>query len=433
MGPVVRPWLFLHPGMTGFIRSFSLVVSCTITRTKWFRLAGGARRLLHFRTPVLGSSSSSLVQMGVESDSRHEGDYQDDSDDQRRPFFKIFYNDVYRVSLPANHRFPMEKYRLVREKLQSTIESEVATHGSLVQCDFQVSPLATISELAWTHDVQYIQRFLEGRQTEAELRNVGFPWSEAGVIRSRSSTGGTIAAACAAVEEWIQRTEHLPATQQQEANLPCWSGHVAGGTHHAFFDYGEGFCIFSDIAVAANVLRQKYPDRIRNILILDLDVHQGNGNAVLFQGRPDVFTFSMHCAANYFSKRQESDLDIELPAGCTDATYLLTLHHWLKHLKTVRKFDVAFFQAGVDVLECDRLGKFDLTSRGVERRNQLVYEFAYEMNVPLIITMGGGYPSGRDNDAWTPIVDAHVNVYLQAYQFLANKVKMQRTSQVAMS
>lgn len=213
-----------------------------------------------------------------------------------------------------------------------------------------------------------------------------------------------------------------------------WSAHLAGGTHHAFHARGEGFCIFSDIAVAADVLLRTYPDIVQNVLVLDLDVHQGNGNAVLFQSRPEVFTFSLHCRDNYFSKKEVvGDLDVELPTNCNDATYLATLHHWLKRiqnktrhhtynshnhrLKRQQPFDFIFFQAGVDILKEDRLGRMALTRDGVTRRNQMVFQFAADMDAPLCITMGGGYPS--DDKDWTPILNAHTDVYVQALQFLA--------------
>jgi len=154
---------------------------------------------------------------------------------------------------------------------------------------------------------------------------------------------------------------------------------------------------------------------ITKILIIDLDVHQGNGNAKLFQGRDDVLTFSMHCKENYFSQREESDLDIELPEDCADGTYLQTLQFWLKKIFLENKFDLVFYQAGVDILGEDRLGRMSLTKAGVQRRNNLVYKFVKESEAGLVITMGGGYPR---ND-WDPIIDAHSDVYLGAHQFLS--------------
>jgi acetoin utilization deacetylase AcuC-like enzyme len=177
------------------------------------------------------------------------------------------------------------------------------------------------------------------------------------------------------------------------------------------------------MAVAANVVLEKYPDLIKTILMVDLDVHQGNGNAVLFQKKPEVYTFSVHCDGNYFSKKEASDLDIELPIGCNDQTYLMTLNHWLNRIYkesnrkegSDKRIDLIFFQAGVDVLKDDRLGRMDLSQMAVERRNEFVYQFAKKMNVPLVICMGGGYPR---TDDWTPIIQAHSNVYFQAHEFL---------------
>jgi acetoin utilization deacetylase AcuC-like enzyme len=288
--------------------------------------------------------------------------------------------------------------------------------------EFRVSPLATEDELTTTHSPDYVSRYLRGDLTERELRNVGFPWDLQNVRRSLSSTGGTVAAAKAVCEALRKRQHQQQQMQQHDSRKPIiWAAHVAGGTHHAFYDRGEGFCVFSDIAVAANVVLRNYPDVLRRILILDLDVHQGNGNAVLFQGRSDVITFSLHCEANYFSRKEQSDLDIELPAGCTDGTYLGTLQHWLRQLKRQGGggddyFDLVFFQAGVDVLEQDRLGRMSLTPKGVRRRNELVFDFCRELRLPLVLTMGGGYP--QNEDSWQPILDAHANVYIQAWQYL---------------
>ena len=208
----------------------------------------------------------------------------------------------------------------------------------------------------------------------------------------------------------------------------------------AFSDYGEGFCIFSDIAVAANVLLQTYGIQsqqskvnpiatIRRILIIDLDVHQGNGNAVLFKENDRVKTFSMHCVGNYFSEKQNSDLDVELPIGCDDETYISTLKYWLTRIEKHRfdkeeevyskkQFDVIFYQAGVDIHHADRLGKLSITQEGISRRNSLVFDFAYRMGSPLVISMGGGYPK----DDWTPIIEAHTSVYWEAHQFLSESV-----------
>ncbi|GAX20470.1 hypothetical protein FisN_22Hh038 [Fistulifera solaris] len=305
----------------------------------------------------------------------------------------MYYNDVYEVPLPPNHRFPMGKYKRVRKLVQH----QLAGSENL---QFLVSPLATTEELTTTHAFEYVQNFEKGYQTPQELRNVGFPWSPEGVLRAFSSVGGTVAAAC-----------HVCSQPNR------WAAHLAGGTHHAFYDRGEGFCVFSDMAVAANVVLERYP-HIQRILLLDLDVHQGNGNAVLFQNDSQVFTFSLHCSANYFSARQRSDLDIELPPNCSDNTYLVTLRYWLQQLEQ-QSYDLIFFQAGVDVLKEDRLGRMDLSLEGVRRRNGLVYEFAQRHQIPLVICMGGGYPRSED---WEPILEAHASVYVDAYEFWKSHV-----------
>ena len=300
----------------------------------------------------------------------------------------------------------MEKYGKVRRRVQNLISELPPENRSLVDCEFHVSPKATVDELTTTHSQEYVQRFMVGDQDEQELRNVGFPWSPEGVDRATSSTGGTLTAA---------RTVLEAATG--DASRTCWAAHCAGGTHHAFFDRGEGFCVFSDMAVAANCILKEYPTIVKKILFVDLDVHQGNGNAVLFQDNPSVFTFSVHCSGNFFSQPEVSDLDVSLPPDTNDATYLVTLNHWLKRLRNEGLFDLVFYQAGVDGLKEDRLGRMALTARGLERRNQLVFDFCYEQNLPLVICMGGGYPRTSD---WSPIIEAHSNVYFQAHQYLAN-------------
>lgn len=333
------------------------------------------------------------------------------SADSSKACFPIYYNDVYEFELPPHHRFPMQKYAKVRNMVQSSIlavDSAHINHKSEIQCDFRVSPLATWDQITTTHCPNYLLRFLTGDQTEQERRNVGFPWSQNGVKRALSSTGGTIAAACAVCDALISR---------KTTTVPVWAAHLAGGTHHAFYDRGEGFCVFSDIAVAANVVLQRYSNIVQRILIIDLDTHQGNGNAALFQNRSDVATFSLHCSANYFSPKETSTLDVELPAGCTDETYLVTLRHWLKQIEIQGgRFQLVFLQAGVDILEQDRLGRMSISHDGVRRRNRLVFDFCKRNNLPLVITMGGGYP--KTTEPWEPILEAHAGCYLEAHEYL---------------
>jgi acetoin utilization deacetylase AcuC-like enzyme len=194
-----------------------------------------------------------------------------------------------------------------------------------------------------------------------------------GVNRSLSSVGGTVEAM------------HSVCSRGAQA-----AGHLAGGTHHAFFDRGEGFCVFSDIAVAANVALRSYPS-IRKILIIDLDVHQGNGNAVLFKGNDSVFTFSMHCAGNYFSKRELSSVDVELPVGTRDQEYLAAVNDWIPRIVRDFKPDLAFYQAGVDILHNDKLGKLRVTRAGAQNRNSIVFDTLKKAGTKTVVTMGGGY------------------------------------------
>lgn len=281
---------------------------------------------------------------------------------------QLYYNDVYEVILPTHHRFPMIKYKLVREMLQK----EYATN---LDVRFAVSPQATFDELSLTHCPRYVENFMQGNLTPLENRRIGFPWSMASVQRATSSAGGTVAAMRTVLES------------ENGCQAAC---HLAGGTHHAFYDYGEGFCVFSDIAVAANLALAEFRPIVKKILIIDLDTHQGNGNAKLFQENPNVFTFSMHCRANYFSDKQESDIDVELDANCRDDEYLNILSQWLDHLLVHVRPQLVFFQAGVDVHEHDRLGKMKLTREGISRRNMMVYQAVKQADAKLVVTMGGG-------------------------------------------
>eukprot|EP00752_Nemacystus_decipiens_P011629 g10324.t1 len=315
----------------------------------------------------------------------------------------LFYNDVYRVELPEGHRFPMEKYRLVREGLQ----------GALKNASFSVSPVATMEDLCTTHDRRYVQRYFDGHFTDRENRTVGFPWSEASVRRSLSSVGGTVGAMHAVCAGGELRDRLAGAAGPPP---PLMSGHIAGGTHHAFFSRGEGFCVFSDIAVAANVALRDYPETVRQILIVDCDVHQGNGNAVLFRSKPAVFTFSVHCKANYFSEKEQSDLDVEVDEGVGDEEYLRLLEERIPTLVDQVRPDLIFYQGGVDPLEHDRLGRLNLTREGLRRRNRLVYATALERGIPTVITMGGGYPTDLNpgSESFGHIVRSHRDVYEDA-------------------
>lgn len=281
----------------------------------------------------------------------------------------------------------MGKYESVRLSL----EHELGSHA-----EFRVSPIATKAELTTTHTATYVERVCNNELSPSELRRIGFPGGQQSIERALSSVGGTVAAARALFE---RDGQHVTA-------------HIAGGTHHAFADRGEGYCVFSDIAVAANcILREQ--SSVRSCLIVDLDVHQGNGNAVLFAKEPRVFTFSMHCAGNYFSAVEQSDLDLEVPVGAGDDEYLHLLTATLPQLFERTSPDLVFFQAGVDALANDRYGKLRLSRAGLRRRNEAVYELCAQHGIPLVVTMGGGYPKdlrGGSPDAFQ-VVQAHMDVY----------------------
>ena len=279
----------------------------------------------------------------------------------------LYYNDVYEVELPVTHKFPMKKYRLVRETLQQEYSNDP-------NIEFNVSPLASIEELQLTHCPDYVNRFVNGQLTTEEVRKTGFPWSKASVERSASSTGGTIAAMRSVLSG-------------KSSNMAC---HLAGGTHHAFYNYGEGFCIFSDIAVAANLALQEFPNLVKKILIIDLDVHQGNGNAALFHDESRVFTFSMHCKENYFSKKEQSNLDVEIESKSGDKEYLDKLNLWLPLLLDTVQPELVFYQAGVDIYQYDRLGKLNITRQGLLDRNIAIYKEIMKRNLKCVVTMGGG-------------------------------------------
>jgi acetoin utilization deacetylase AcuC-like enzyme len=277
------------------------------------------------------------------------------------------------LALPPEHRFPVGKYLRVAELLGRE-------HPALLQH----GPRASWDDLALVHDPAYLARVREGGLDPGAVRRLGFPWSEALVSRSRRSTGGTLAALAWAFAYGA-------------------AGHMAGGTHHAFRDRGEGFCVFNDLAVAAAVARRDHG--VERVAVIDLDVHQGNGTAALFAGDAGVFTLSLHGGKNYPFRKETSSLDVELADGCEDGAYLRALDEALEAVPAHRP-ELILYQAGVDGLGGDRLGRLSLTHDGLRRRDARVFALARKLGVPLVVTLGGGY--GRDMDA---TVVAHANVY----------------------
>jgi acetoin utilization deacetylase AcuC-like enzyme len=294
---------------------------------------------------------------------------------------RLFYTDHYVLPLPPGHRFPIEKYRLLRELLQAD--------GGFV---LEAAPLAPVTVIERTHDPEYVRAFVQGTLGDAAMRRIGFPWSEGLVRRTLASVGGTLAAT-------------------QEALTCGWSGTLAGGTHHAFRAEGSGFCVFNDIAVAIAWLRVERG--VRRVAVVDLDVHQGDGTAEIFRDDPDVLTLSVHCRNNFPLRKQKSRIDVEMDAGVEDAAYLQRLNEGLPMVLQFKP-EIIFYQSGVDGLAEDRLGKLALTQAGLENRDRLVMEMAQAANVPLVITLGGGYaePIRRT-------VEAHANTYRMAREILA--------------
>jgi acetoin utilization deacetylase AcuC-like enzyme len=295
---------------------------------------------------------------------------------------KIAWSPLYQHPLPEGHRFPMEKYALIPEQLM--YEGCIGPENL-----YEPEPISE-ARILLTHSEEYWQKLKTGSLTPFEIRRTGFPFSPQLVARGRVIAGGTL-------QNYFFARAHGVAING------------AGGTHHAFADRGEGFCIFNDIAVAVNVLLAE--GHIRRALVVDLDVHQGNGTAVIFEGRPEVFTFSVHCEANYPLKKERSDLDIGLPAGVEDAAYLRLLEEALPPLLDQAEPDVVFYLAGVDVLATDKLGKLRLSREGCKQRDAFVMRLCKRQGIPLVISLGGGYsPQVRD------IVEAHCNTFRLAQE-----------------
>ena len=273
----------------------------------------------------------------------------------------VYYADTYTVPLPEGHKFPMQKYRLLRDYLLA--------ENILREEELRLPVLASRSELELVHTPEYVDAFVSGTLDPRIVRRIGIPWSEAFVQRTLASTGGTIGAARIALRDGF-------------------AGNLAGGTHHAFAAAGEGFCVFNDIAVALSLLLQE--NSIRRAAVIDLDVHQGNGTADIFTGRTDIYTLSLHGKNNYPFVKIPSTRDVPLPDHCGDEEYLETLQGEFAALREFRP-DILFYQGGVDVLRADTLGRLDLSHEGVMERDRLVCELALWLGVPLVATLGGGY------------------------------------------
>lgn len=278
---------------------------------------------------------------------------------------QAFYADQFVLPLPDGHRFPMAKYRILRERLREECP-EVRMNQAIG---------ATDDELMSVHHPEYVQSITSGSITAKAMREIGFPWSQAMGERAHRSVGATVAACRSALREGVA------------ANL-------AGGTHHAYADKGSGFCVFNDSAVATRLMQAdhyKHGAQPMQIAIIDLDVHQGNGTASIFRKDPSVFTLSMHGQNNFPFRKEPSDLDVNLPDGCGDADYLHALEHALDELDRCFNPALVIYLAGADPFEGDRLGRLKLTYDGLEARDRRVFDWAWQRRVPLAMTMAGGY------------------------------------------
>ena len=279
---------------------------------------------------------------------------------------QAFYSTQFVLPLPPGHRFPMAKYHILHERLAQELPS--------IQLK-QAEP-ASDGELALAHAPSYIQAVVQGTLSAQMQREIGFPWSQAMVERSRRSAGATLLAARVALSEGV-------------------SANLAGGTHHAYPDKGSGFCVFNDVAVAARLMQaewaRQHPRQTLRVAVIDLDVHQGNGTARIFQGDDSVFTLSLHGARNFPFRKEAGDLDIELPDGTADDAYLEALEQGLQELAHRFEPQLIFYLAGADPHEGDRLGRLKLTFDGLEARDRRVFEWAWQRRLPLAFAMAGGY------------------------------------------
>lgn len=304
---------------------------------------------------------------------------------------QAFASDHHVLPLPEGHRFPMRKYALLRENVQRELP------GVRVQ----PAPAATPGELALVHAPAYITAVLEGTLSAAQAREIGFPWSPAMARRSCHSTGASIAAARAALAEGV-------------------AVNLAGGTHHAFADRGSGYCVFNDVAVAARLMQAEWHRQHRQtlrVLVIDLDVHQGNGTAAIFAGDASVFTFSMHGARNFPFRKETSDLDVELPDGCGDAAYLAALDTALAQVwqrLAGHRPQLAFYLAGADPHEGDRLGRLGLSAAGLAERDRRVLACLRERRIPVALSMAGGY--GHNIDVTVRLQLTTVRLALESWQ-----------------
>jgi len=303
---------------------------------------------------------------------------------------KVFYSDHFVLPLPDGHRFPMVKYSMLRERVA---ESGICGPGEL-----RVAEPVSDEEILRAHHPGYLKRVVSGTLTDKEVRRIGFPWSPRMVQRSRRASGGTLGACLSALEDGLA------------ANL-------AGGTHHAFADRGEGYCVFNDSVIAARAVQAA--GLVERGLVIDTDVHQGNGTAAILLGDPTVFTFSIHGAKNFPFHKEQSDLDAPLPDGADDTEFLAVLEKGLEIALDAAEAQLAIYLAGADPFEDDRLGRLCVTKRGLAERDNMVLEACRERGIPVALTMAGGYARR---------VEDTVDVHFQSIQRAADTLELERGS-----
>ncbi len=275
---------------------------------------------------------------------------------------KVFYSDHFVLPLPEGHRFPMVKYSMLREKV---VAADLCGFDEM-----RVPRPVSDGEILRAHERSYLRRVVAGTLSPKEVRRIGFPWSERMVERSRRASGGTLGACLAALED-------------------RFAANLAGGTHHAFADRGEGYCVFNDSAIAARAVRAM--GLVERLVVVDTDVHQGNGTAAILRGDPSIFTFSIHGANNFPFRKEESDLDVALPDGADDGEFLQALEAGLEEALERSRADLAIYLAGADPYEDDRLGRLSVSREGLAERDRLVLESCRSRGIPAAITMAGGY------------------------------------------
>lgn len=296
---------------------------------------------------------------------------------------RIAFSPIYRYELPAKHRFPMDKYTLLPEQL--------LYEGTITENNFfGPAPLSEAAILR-THTPEYWQKLKTNTLSRKEARAIGFPMRPELIARGRVIAQGTLDCARYALEGRGERV----------------ALNIAGGTHHSFADRGEGFCVFNDIAIAANEML--HAGEIRKAVVVDLDVHHGNGTAHIFADEPRVFTLSFHGAKNYPNRKPPSDLDVGFPDGTTDERYLAKLYEVLPDLLDTQRPDIVFFLSGVDILETDKLGRLSCTLQGCRERDRFVFQTCRDRGIPVAVSMGGGY-----SERLATIIEAHANTFRTA-------------------